>query len=438
MRVVQAYRYALDPSPAKAQALRSHVGARRFAFNWGLALVKARLAAHARGEPVTIPWTMRALRKEWNQVKATAAPWWRENSKEAYAAGFEGLGKALKNFADSKRGTRRGRRVGFPTFKKRGRSRQSVRFTTGAVGVVDRTHIQLPRIGVLRTHEPTTALLEKLKAGTARILSATAALDGDRWQVSFTCEVERESGRPVRPQTVVGADAGLRGTVLSTGEVILNPQPLKHALKPLARLNRQLARRTPGSQGWQATQAKLRRAHAHVRHIRADAMHKMTTRLAKAHATVVAEHLGITGMLRSKRMARAVADAAMAELRRQLRYKCPWYGSRFIAAPRQFPSSKTCSRCGAVKATLPLWERVFRCAACGLEMDRDLNAAKNLAALAAEVQVVAGSGPETQNACGADVKPTVSGQTAMKQAAGPSIVGGAPSSRKGRQLETVT
>ncbi len=405
MLVLQAYRYALDPSFAQEQALRSHVGARRFAFNWGLALVKARLEARAHGEAVAVPWTMRALRDEWNRHKGEIAPWWRENSKEAYNAGCEGLASALKNFFDSRDGKRRGKRVAFPTFKKRGRGRQSVRFTTGAIRVVDRTHVQLPRIGVLRTHEPTLALLERLEAGTARILSATTSLNGDRWQVSFTCEVEREVGRPARPDETIGADAGLRETVLSTGERIPSPRPLKKALKKIARLNREFTRRTQGSNGWQETKRKLRRVHARVRHIREDAMHKLTTRLAKSHGTVVAENLGVNGMMRSKRISRAVVDAAMAELRRQLGYKCLWYGSRFIAAPHQFPSSKTCSQCGTVKATLPLWERVFRCDACGLEMDRDLNAAKNLAALAA--QVVAGSGPETQHARGGDVRPAL-------------------------------
>ncbi|MER3403466.1 MAG: transposase, partial [Armatimonadota bacterium] len=101
---------------------------------------------------------------------------------------------------------------------------------------------------------------------------------------------------------------------------------------------------------------------------------------------------------------RAVADTAPAELRRMLAYKCVWYGSRLVEADRFWPSSRTCSGCGAVKPDLPLWERTFRCDACGLVLDRDENAARNLAALAA---AVAGSGQETQNARGRDVRPTL-------------------------------
>ncbi|PZN03006.1 MAG: transposase, partial [Bacillota bacterium] len=158
MKVLQAYRFALDPTPRQERALASHVGARRFAFNWGLALVKERLEARARGEDVEVPWTLPALRREWNRQKHVVAPWWRENSKEAYASGLDGLARALQNWSKSRKGERKGRRVGFPRFRKKGRGRESVRFTTGAIRVDDKSHVVLPRIGRVKTHEPTTAL----------------------------------------------------------------------------------------------------------------------------------------------------------------------------------------------------------------------------------------------------------------------------------------
>ncbi len=416
MRVLQAYRYALDPSPWVEQALWSHVGAKRFAFNWGLGLVKRRLETRAHGEAVTIPWTLPALRKIWNQQKQTVAPWWRENSKEAYSAGLDGLARGLRNYFARRPGTRRGRRVGFPKFRKKRRGRESVRFTTGAIRLADCTAVVLPRLGRIRTHEPTTALRERLRAGTARILSATVSHEGDRWYVSFTCEVDREVSAPAKPATVIGVDAGIRHlAVLSTGELIRNPRPLRQAGRKIARVNRALARRRRGSRGYEQTRRTLRRAHAHIAHIRTDAMTKLTTRLAKTYGTIVVETLAVVAMLRSGRLSQAVADTGMAELRRQLRYKCSWYGSHLIEAPRQFASSKTCSACGVAKATLPPWERVFRCEVCGLELDRDVNAAHNLAALAAGI--VAGSGPETENARGEDVRPAAVGQTSMTREA---------------------
>jgi putative transposase len=403
MRTHQAFRFALDPSPRVERALASHVGARRFVFNWGLALVKERLDARARGEDVAVPWTLPALRREWNQAKTTVAPWWPENSKEAYSSGLEGLAAALQNWFASRQGRRSGRRMGFPRFRKKGRGRESVSFTTGAIRVDDQSHVVLPRIGRVRTHEPTTALLKRLKAGTARILRATVSRQGGRWFVSFTCEVERVPSPSRRPHAVVGADAGIQHlAVLSTGEMIENPRPLQHALHQIARLNRELARRQPGSRGWEETRQRLARAHARVANIRRDAWHKLTTRLAKTYGTVVVETLNVEGMKQNRRLARAVADAALANLRRLLSYKCAWYGSSLVEADPFSPSSKRCSRCGVVKTTLPLWERTFRCDSCGLILDRDENAARNLAALAA---TVAGSGPETQNARGRNVRP---------------------------------
>jgi putative transposase len=313
-------------------------------------------------------------------------------------------------------GKRNGRRVGFPRFRKKNGARQSVRFTTGAIRVDDRTHVVLPRMGRIRTHEPTTALVDLLAAGCARILSATLSYEGGRWYVAFTCAVERAARWPAYPESVIGADAGIRHlAVLSTGETVENPRPLRKAMRKIARLNRKLARRQPGSRRWCLTRHRLARAHARAGHIRVDAMHKLTSKLARTHGTIVVERLNVAGMIRNRRLARAIADAGLSVLRRQLSYKCPWNGSTLIEAHRWYPSSKTCSRCGAVKATLPLGARVFRCEHCDLVVERDLNAARNLAALAA---AVAGSGPETHTARGWDVSPGAAGQTRRKREAG--------------------
>jgi putative transposase len=304
-----------------------------------------------------VPWTLPALRWEWNRAKHQVAPWWPDNSKEAYSSGLDALAQALKNWSDSRNGRRKGRPVGFPRFKTKRRARASCRFTTGGIRVLaDRKHIQLPRIGVVRTHESTRKLARRLEHGTARILAATISRTADRWFVSFTVEVQRAIPASNGKASVVGVDVGLRHlAVLSTGAVISNPRALEGSLRGLRRLNRELARRAPAS------------------------------------------------------------DTGMAELRRQLGYKATWYGCRLLVADPFFPSSKTCSGCGWVKAKLTLAERIFRCEACGLSMDRDLNAARNLAQL---VQDVARSGWETQTARGADRKSQPAGQVAVKREAG--------------------
>jgi IS605 OrfB family transposase len=416
--VHQAYRFALDPTPRQQRALASHVGAVRFAYNWGLALVKQRLDTRAAGQHIEVPWTLPALRREWNRAKAEVAPWWAKNSKESYSSGLDALARALGKWAASREGGRAGRRVGFPQFKRKGCAREACRFTTGPIRVEpDRHHVVLPRLGTIKTHESTRKLARRLEAGTARVLAATISRSGGRWYVSFTCQVQRAVLGPRWPQARIGVDVGLRYlAVLSDGRQVANPAPLQHAQRRLRRLNLQLARRRgpvapdgrlrPPSRGWQQTRHRLGRAHVRIADVRRNALHHLTSELALTHGTVVVERLNVAGMLRNRRLTRRIADAGWGELRRQLGYKTAWGGGMLVQADTFYPSSKTCSGCGYVKAKLPLSERTYRCERCGLVLDRDLNAARNLAALVrTDTHMVAGSGPETRNARGADVRP---------------------------------
>jgi putative transposase len=416
MIVHQAYRFALDPTPRQQGALASHVGAARFAYNWGLELVKRRLDERATGQDVEVPWTLPALRREWNRSKAAVAPWWVDNSKEAYSSGLDALARGLRNWTDSRKGRRAGGRVGFPRRKRKGRGRQACRFSTGTIRVeADRHHVTLPRLGHLKTHESTSKLARRLEQGTARILAATISQQGGRWFVSFTCQVQRGQRRPRQPAARIGVDVGVRHlAVLSNGKQVANPRPLAGALRRMRRTSRQLARqrgprapdgtlRSP-SVSWRKTQHRLARHHARVANLRAEALHQLTSGLAAEYGMVVVERLNVAGMVRNGRLAGAIADSGMGQVRRLLSYKCQWAGGRLVEAGTFFASSKTCSGCGMVKAKLSLAERTFRCQACGLVIDRDVNAARNLAAL------VAGSGPETiQNACVRDCQPTGNG-----------------------------
>jgi transposase len=152
---ILACRFALDPTPAQERALRSHAGAARVAFNWGLGRVKAVMGQRAAesaygitGDGLTpgISWSLYSLRKDWNAAKDTVAPWWGDCSKEAFNTGLDQLARALKNWGDSRKGKRKGKPVGFPRFKSRRKARPSIRFTTGAFRCENR-HAVLPRIG---------------------------------------------------------------------------------------------------------------------------------------------------------------------------------------------------------------------------------------------------------------------------------------------------
>jgi putative transposase len=412
MRVVQAYRFALDPSAAQVRMLRSHAGASRFGWNWGLAKCVERYGAEGR-------WYSAAeLHKLWNAQKKAdpALAWWKENSKCVYQEAFRDLDRALRDFITSKKGKRKGRRLGFPRFKKRGKCRDSFRFSTGALRC-DRAAVTLPRLGTVRTHEPARKLARRLENGTARILSATVSRTAQRWFVSFTVEVERDvPERHTRQGSAVGVDLGVK-TLLTgfdhMGNVIgvEGPKPLKTALRKLKRVSRGHSRKVAGSANRRKSAARLARIHARVATVRGDALHKATTGLARRYETVVIEDLNVSGMMRNRRLARAISDQGFGQARRMLAYKTGWNGGTLLVADRWMPSSKTCSDCGTVKAKLSLSERTFRCDGCGLVLDRDINAARNLLKLAA-------SGAERQNACGGTVRPGGAGQVPVKQEPG--------------------
>lgn len=415
--VRQAYRFALNPGSAQERMLWSHAGASRFAWNWGLARCKERHAAERRW------YSAVELHRLWNVAKKAdpALAWWSENSKCAYQEAFRDLDRALGEFIKSKKGERKGKRVGFPKVKKRGRCKDSFRFSTGAICCAGAS-VTLPRLGTIATHESTRKLTRRLETGAARILSATVSRTAQRWFVSFTVEVERViPARHARPGSAVGVDLGVRALLTGVddgGTVIVVPGPkaLRSSLRKLRRAGRAHSRKKPGSSNRRRDAARLARIHARVANVRADALRKATTYLAARYETVVAEDLNVTGMLTNRRLARAVADQGFGQVRQMLGYKTGWNRGRLLLAGRWYPSSKTCSACGWRKPSLTLAERVFNCGACGLVMDRDHNAARNLLNLAA-------SGAESLNACGGRLRPVSDGQRPAKQEPGTAPAG---------------
>ena len=410
--LVRGYRFALDPTIEEDQRLRSHCGAARFAFNHMLAAVVVNLdqrsaeRSYGIAERELTPmlnWTAYGLRKTWNQIKDRAAPWWSENSKEAYAGGAANLAAALANWSASRSGQRRGNRVRFPRFKTK-RSRLSCRFTTGAFGLVstDRRHVRLPRIGVVRTHESTRKLARRVEARTARIRSATISFERGRWFVSFTVELHVDpvaDSRGQRRPAVVGVDLGITylavlsspvAGVTDAHGIVANSDRLDAAQQQLRRLQRQASRRRGPdkrtgvipSARWRRTNARIARLHARIADARTDKLHQLSTALVNRFAVIVVEDLNVSGMLANHRLARRISAAGWGELRRQLDYKTRDRGHELVVADRFYPSSKTCSNCGAVKAKLRPTERLYHCTSCSITLDRDLNAASNLAALA--------------------------------------------------------
>jgi len=294
VKVTQAYRFALDPTPGQERTLRSHAGAARFAWNWGLAKCKERYEAERKW------YSAIDLHKLWNAEKKAdpALAWWSENSKCAYQEAFRDIDRALRDFVKSRKGERKGERLGFPRFKKRGKSKDSFRFGGGAI----RCHldsVRLPRLGVIRTHESTRKLARRLEVGAARILSATVSRTAQRWFVSFTVEVDRAIPlQHSRPGSAIGIDLGVKTLLTGVDDrgnvvTIPGPRPLGTTLRKLQRASRAHSRRRPGSANRRKSAARLACIHAKIANVRADKLHKATSRLA---ARYEAEDLNVAGM----------------------------------------------------------------------------------------------------------------------------------------------
>ena len=391
----EAVSVALDPTPVQERRLASHAGGARFAYNTMLARVKAAFDAGK-----IIDQSFYALRKQWNTDKDAlavgddGAPWWRENSKESYYSGIEALAKGLSNWSKSRRGDRKGRKVGFPKFKSKGHTDPKFAYRTGCFGLVkdDPKALKLPRIGRVHCMEDVAK-----RVNGARVLRMTISQRAGRWYASLT--VERDDKPVTNPPKggAVGVDLGVKTlATLSDGTVVENPRYLRKSERKLKKAQQELSRKTKGSNRREKARAKVARLHARVANQRLDAMHKLTTRLAKQHSDISIEDLHVAGMVKNHHLAKHIADAAFGEFRRQLEYKTARSGTALHVVDRWYRSSKTCSGCGEVKAKLSLNERTYRCDNCGLTMDRDLNAAINIH--------VAGSAPETLNAHGATVR----------------------------------
>jgi putative transposase len=364
--MIRSHKIALDPNNRQATAFARAAGCARFAWNFALAEWQRQYAA---GEKPSEG----CLRKQLNAAKRIQYPWMLESTKNAPQQAIRNLGVAFKNFFE--------KRARYPRFKKKG-IHDSFRADNGpGTFEVGEKKIRFPKIGWVR-------IRESLRF-QGRLISATVSRRAQRWYVSVQVEVE---DKPVvrKNHGTVGVDLGISHlATLSTGEHIDGPKPLKAALMRLRRLNKSLSRKHKGSKNRQKTKMKLARQYAKVADIRNDVLHKLTTDLVRRFDTIVIEDLNVSGMVKNRRLSRAISDMGFFEFRRQLGYKGPMFGSEILVYPRFKLSSKECSDCGYVIEKLPLSVREWDCSTCGVVHDRDENAAKVLENWAASSAVTA-------------------------------------------------
>jgi len=385
MKIIRGYKTELDLNHAQITACKRHAGAARYAYNWGLR--RKQEVYRVTGRHISAM----ALHKELNALKQTELPWMYEVSKCAPQEALRDLDRAFIHFFRRVRLKKMGQwhgSLGYPQFKSKKKGIGSFRLT-GAIHVLENA-VQLPRLGRLRLKErgylPTCGV---------KILSATVSERAGRWFVSV--QVEQEVAEP-QPATgdPIGVNLGIKAlAVCSDGRPSFeNPKALRTHLKKLRRASRRLSRRVKGSKNRAKARKRLARQHYRIANIRQDALHQATSAICartkpetQRPRVVVLEDLNVAGMLKNRRLARAISDVGMGEFRRQMAYKARWSGENILIADRWYPSTKRCSGCGHVKETMTLSERVYVCeqADCRLVMDRDLNVARNLAVLAQEM-----------------------------------------------------
>ena len=337
-------------------------------------------------------------------MKGDIAPWWKEVCSGAYRYGCECAATAWKNFIDSKKGRRRGKRVGFPRYKSR-RQERTHRYTIDSgisrYCVVGAHNIMIPRIGCVRIKE------NIYKRITCQVIHRmTLKLQGGRWYVVLLIEVP-DNYAPSKSKKHVGIDLGAKNlATFSDGIVVHGLKPYNNAMRKLAQAQRSLSRKTRGSNRYERQKKCVNRIYARVRGLRKNQLDQLTAGIAKRYSLVAIEDLGVSGMVRNRKLARSIADQGFGMFRHMLEYKCCAKGDILVIADRWFPSSKTCSACGHVKDDLTLSDRTYVCSECGLRIDRDLNAAVNLDCYG--LSIVDSRAEDTLNARGEDVSRNVS------------------------------
>ncbi|MFD7606972.1 RNA-guided endonuclease InsQ/TnpB family protein [Streptomyces mirabilis] len=385
--VKRAYRYRFCPTDAQAAELSRTFGCVRKVYNMALA---ARTEAWARQERVNYNATS-AMLTAWKKTGELA--YLNEVSSVPLQQALRHLQTAFTHFF--------GKRAKYPRFKSRKKSRRSAEYTSSAFRFRDGA------LTLAKMTEPLAVVWSRpLPEGVSPSTVTVSQDSAGRWFVSLLCEDPSVKPLPATGQAV-GVDVGLNHLLtLSTGEKITNPWHERRDRAALARQQRRLAKKEKGSANRARARLKVAKIHARIADRRRDSLHKITTRLVRENQTIVIEDLSVRNMVKNRRLARAISDAAWNEFRSMLEYKAQWYGREVIAVDRWFPSSRLCSACNTLQDTMPLNIRTWTCD-CATTHDRDVNAANNLLAAGLAVTV-----------CGAGVRPqrsTPDRQSATKQ-----------------------
>ena len=361
METLRPQKIALNPNNKQSTLMAKHAGYARVAFNFALSSFKAGLDNDEWRSYVDI-------KREFNAVKYDKLDWCKELSQNASKNAIHNLGDAVTRW---KKGQNR-----FPVYKNRsGKCSYQADNGEGTVDVYKK-RINLPKIGWVR-------MREELRY-SGEITKVVISKHNNKWFASITVRRLDSSNYQHQPalfddREPIGIDVGINTlATCSNGDTFENPRPLKRYERKLARENRKLARKQKGGQNWHKQKRRVTAVHARIANIREDAHHQATIRIVRKASAIGIETLNISGLLKNRKIAKALSDSALGGFLSKLKYKVDRRGIPITQADRFFASSKTCSNCGHKKTDLVLSDRTYHCSECGYEIDRDLNAAYNL------------------------------------------------------------
>lgn len=387
MTIIRGHIIRLDPTNKQATHFSKACGVARLAYNWALGQWKKQYEQDknyrddCQAKGITIDEnrlnkpSQGKLRRQLNAIKREKYPFMLEVTKCSPQLAIMQLGDAFKRFFKGE--------SGYPTFRKKGvNDRFSLSNDQFKLKLKkDKPFIQIPNLGLVKMRENLCF--------DGKILCAKVFTKGGQWFVSIAVELDNNTQvkqlktnqtlKTLKTGNAVGIDLGITDlATLSTGEKIQAPKPLKNKLKKLQRLSKQLSRKQKGSNNREKAKTKLSRLHYQISCIRKDFLHKLSTNLVKKFDVICLENLNIKGMVKNRKLSRAINDLGFYELKRQLIYKANQWGKTLKELDRFYPSSKTCSCCGVKLDELPLSVRNWTCPNCNTNHDRDINASINI------------------------------------------------------------
>ena len=373
-----SHKIELKPNNKAKTHFKKAFGCARLAYNWAL-------AKWQENYKLGIKSSIYDIRKEFNAIKKEQYPFAYEVSACATMQPFRDLDRAFKKyFADLKKG-----KVSYPKFKKKKDNQDSYHIDSCQIIIKDNKYLKIPNLGLVK-------MKEKLRF-TGKINNVVISQKANKFFASFCMEItkaeyKRTHQKVKKSRLSVGIDLGISNfATLSNGLIITAPKPLDKLTKLVTRrqrqLNKKLHPKTKGealkgvkkSNNYIKASNKIAKLHTRVANIRLDFLHKFTSHLVRNYDEISLEDLQVTNMMKNHRLAKSLSDVSLSKFNEILEYKARYNGVSITRADRFYPSSKTCSHCGAVKSKLSLSQRVYVCDECGYKIDRDLNASINLA-----------------------------------------------------------